>query len=56
MKLIRKIKILFDSRNQKNPYYKANEWGWQIDANGLRYSLIDSIIDITSHYLLLKMV
>lgn len=23
----------------KNPYLKANEWGWQIDPIGLRYSL-----------------
>ena len=21
--------------------YQANEWGWQIDSQGLRYSLID---------------
>lgn len=33
--------ILFDHRSLKNPYYKANEWGWQIDSEGLRYSLID---------------
>ncbi len=33
--------ILFDHRRQKNPYYKANEWGWQIDEEGLRYSLVD---------------
>lgn len=33
--------ILFDQRNLKNPYYQANEWGWQIDSQGLRYSLID---------------
>lgn len=33
--------ILFDTQNIKNPYYGANEWGWQIDAEGLRYSLID---------------
>ena len=33
--------ILFDSRGIKNPYYAANEWGWQIDEEGLRYSLID---------------
>ena len=33
--------ILFDSRGLKNPHYKANEWGWQIDSEGLRYSLID---------------
>lgn len=33
--------ILFDERNMKNPYYTANEWGWQIDAEGLRYSLVD---------------
>ncbi len=32
--------ILYDSRRQKNPYYKANEWGWQIDSEGLRYALI----------------
>ncbi len=25
----------------KNPYYMTNEWGWQIDAEGLRYSLVD---------------
>ena len=23
----------------KNPYLKASEWGWQIDAEGLRYTL-----------------
>ena len=23
----------------KNPYLKANEWGWQIDPDGLRYAL-----------------
>lgn len=23
----------------KNPYLKASEWGWQIDAKGLRYAL-----------------
>ena len=23
----------------KNPYLKASEWGWQIDAEGLRYVL-----------------
>lgn len=33
--------ILFDQRGFKNPHYTANEWGWQIDAEGLRYSLID---------------
>lgn len=33
--------ILFDYRNLKNPDYTANEWGWQVDAEGLRYSLID---------------
>lgn len=33
--------ILFDQRGLKNPHYKANEWGWQIDEEGLRYSLID---------------
>ncbi|MCR1958965.1 glycoside hydrolase family 1 protein [Thomasclavelia ramosa] len=33
--------ILFDDRNFKNPNYKANEWGWQIDEGGLRLSLID---------------
>jgi len=33
--------ILFDQRGLKNPNYKANEWGWQIDSEGLRYSLID---------------
>ena len=33
--------ILFDKRGLKNPYYPANEWGWQIDSEGLRYSLID---------------
>lgn len=25
--------------NLKNPYLKASEWGWQIDAKGLRYVL-----------------
>ena len=25
----------------KNPHLDANEWGWQIDADGLRYSLVD---------------
>ena len=33
--------ILFDQRGLKNPHYAANEWGWQIDEEGLRYSLID---------------
>jgi len=33
--------ILFDQRGIKNPNYTANEWGWQIDSEGLRYSLID---------------
>lgn len=33
--------ILFDHRGIKNPNYSANEWGWQIDEEGLRYSLID---------------
>ncbi len=33
--------ILFDTRGLKNPNYGANEWGWQIDEEGLRYSLID---------------
>ncbi len=33
--------ILFDDRQIKNPYYDANEWGWQIDEEGLRYSLIE---------------
>ena len=23
----------------KNPYLKANDWGWQIDPDGLRYTL-----------------
>lgn len=23
----------------KNPYLKASEWGWQIDAKGMRYAL-----------------
>lgn len=27
------------SENIKNPYLKASEWGWQIDALGLRYVL-----------------
>lgn len=27
------------SENIKNPYLKASEWGWQIDAVGLRYVL-----------------
>ena len=25
----------------KNPYLKANEWGWQIDPEGLRTSLVE---------------
>ncbi len=33
--------ILFDNRRMKNPHYDANEWGWHIDEEGLRYSLID---------------
>lgn len=33
--------ILFDNRRLKNPYLTANEWGWQIDSEGLRYSLVD---------------
>ena len=24
---------------KKNPYLKASEWGWQIDPQGLRYTL-----------------
>lgn len=39
--LLLKEAILFDQRGLKNPYYQANEWGWQIDSEGLRYSLID---------------
>ena len=31
--------VLFDTRGLKNPHYDANEWGWQIDPKGLRYSL-----------------
>ncbi len=27
------------ARGLKNPYLKANEWGWQIDPKGLRYFL-----------------
>ncbi|MDO4167886.1 MAG: glycoside hydrolase family 1 protein, partial [Eubacteriales bacterium] len=27
------------SMGQKNPYLKTSEWGWQIDPQGLRYSL-----------------
>ncbi|MDZ5001523.1 family 1 glycosylhydrolase, partial [Clostridium perfringens] len=27
------------ARGVKNPYLEANEWGWQIDAKGLRYVL-----------------
>jgi Beta-glucosidase/6-phospho-beta-glucosidase/beta-galactosidase len=33
--------ILRDSRRLRNPLLKANEWGWQIDADGLRYLLRD---------------
>ncbi len=33
--------LLFDTRSLTNPYYPTNEWGWQIDPQGLRYSLID---------------
>lgn len=29
------------TRGVKNPYLEASEWGWQIDPEGLRYSLID---------------
>jgi 6-phospho-beta-glucosidase len=29
------------SSGVKNPYLKVTEWDWQIDAKGLRYSLID---------------
>ena len=25
--------LIFDQRSLKNPYYDANEWGWQIDAD-----------------------
>lgn len=27
------------TEGMKNPYLKASEWGWQIDAKGLRYTL-----------------
>jgi 6-phospho-beta-glucosidase len=27
------------SRGYKNPYVKASDWGWQIDPQGLRYTL-----------------
>ena len=27
------------SKGYKNPYLKATEWGWQIDPQGLRYTL-----------------
>ena len=27
-------------KNAKNPYLKASDWGWQIDPDGLRYTLI----------------
>ena len=27
--------------NIKNPYLETSAWGWQIDAEGLRYSLVD---------------
>ena len=33
--------ILFDQRNLNNLYYQANEWGLQIESQGLRNSLID---------------
>lgn len=33
--------LLQDKRGLKNPYYGANEWGWQIDPEGLRYTLIE---------------
>ena len=26
-------------KNAKNPYLKASDWGWQIDPDGLRYTL-----------------
>ncbi len=31
--------ILKDTRRLRNPNLSANEWGWQIDADGLRYFL-----------------
>ena len=27
------------SKGAKNPYLKASDWGWQIDPDGLRYTL-----------------
>ena len=27
------------TKNAKNPYLKASDWGWQIDPEGLRYTL-----------------
>lgn len=27
------------TKNAKNPYLKASDWGWQIDPDGLRYTL-----------------
>jgi len=33
--------IINDHRRLKNPHLKANEWGWQIDPDGLRYFLND---------------
>lgn len=30
----------FGPNGTKNPHLKANEWGWQIDGQGLRYALI----------------
>ena len=33
--------LMKDTRRLKNPNLTANEWGWQIDPNGLRYLLND---------------
>lgn len=33
--------LLKDSRRLKNPHLSANEWGWQIDPDGLRFFLND---------------
>ena len=39
--LVQEDALLQDTRGLKNPYYGANEWGWQIDPEGLRYALIE---------------
>lgn len=35
-------------KSAKNPYLKASDWGWQIDPDGLRYT-IDKLRDRYPH-------